>query len=93
MASALHAVCSQGDNVLVHAPTYIGFTGTLNNNGYHIIHSPLKKDEEGIWRMDFEDMEEKIVKNKIHAAIFLFTAQSDRSCMGALGNRESNGNL
>ena len=56
--------------VLVHAPTYIGFTGTLNNNGYHIIHSPLKKDEEGIWRMDFEDMEEKIVKNKIHAAIF-----------------------
>ena len=70
VASALHAVCSQGDNVLVHAPTYIGFTGTLNNNGYHIIHSPLKKDEEGIWRMDFEDMEEKIVKNKIHAAIF-----------------------
>ena len=70
MASALHAVCSQGDNVLVHAPTYIGFTGTLNNNGYHIIHSPLKKDEEGIWRMDFEDMEEKIVKNKIHAAVF-----------------------
>lgn len=70
VASALHAVCSQGDNVLVHAPTYIGFTGTLNNNGYHIIHSPLKKDEEGIWRMDFEDMEEKIVKNKIHAAVF-----------------------
>ena len=70
VASVLHAVCSQGDNVLVHAPTYIGFTGTLNNNGYHIIHSPLKKDEEGIWRMDFEDMEEKIVKNKIHAAVF-----------------------
>ena len=43
VASALHTVCSQGDNVLVHAPTYIGFTGTLNNNGYHIIHSPLKR--------------------------------------------------
>ena len=61
VASALHAVCSSGDNVLVHAPTYIGFTGTLNNNGYHIIHSPLKMDKEGIWRMDFEDMEEKIL--------------------------------
>ena len=70
VASALHVLCSQGDHVLVHAPTYIGFTGTLNNNGYHIVHSNLKKDEEGIWRMDFEDMEEKIVKNKIHAAIF-----------------------
>ena len=70
VSSALHVLCSQGDNVLVHAPTYIGFTGTLNNNGYHIIHSHLKKDEEGIWRMDYEDMEEKIVKNKIHCAIF-----------------------
>ena len=70
VASALHVLCSQGDHVLVHAPTYIGFTGTLTNNGYHIIHSNLKKDDNDIWRMDFEDMEEKIVKNKIHAAIF-----------------------
>lgn len=70
VASALHTLCSQGDSVLVHAPAYVGFTGTMNNNGYHIIHSALKKDENGVWRMDFEDMEEKIVKNKIHCAIF-----------------------
>ena len=70
VATALAVLCSKGDNVLVHSPTYVGFTGTLNNNGYHIIHSPLKLDEQGIWRMDFEDMEAKIVKNKIHAAIF-----------------------
>ena len=70
MASALHVLCSQGDNILVHSSTYIGFTGVLNNNGYHIIQSPLQKDENGIWRMDFEDMEKKIVDNKIHTAIF-----------------------
>lgn len=70
VASALHVLCSQGDNILVHSSTYIGFTGVLNNNGYHIIHSPLQKDENGIWRMDFEDMEKKIVDNKIHTAIF-----------------------
>lgn len=70
VATALHVLCSQGDNILVHAPTYIGFTGVLNNNGYHIIHSPLCKDEKGIWRMDFEDMEKKIIDNKIHTAIF-----------------------
>ena len=70
VATALAVLCSKGDNVLVHSPTYVGFTGTLNNNGYHIIHSALKLDENGIWRMDFADMEEKIVKNKIHAAIF-----------------------
>ena len=70
VASALNVLCSKGDNVLVHSPTYVGFTGTLTNNGYHIVHSALKPDENGIWRMDFEDMEKKIVENKIHAAIF-----------------------
>ena len=70
VTSALNVLCSKGDNVLVHSPTYVGFTGTLTNNGYHIIHSPLKLDEAGIWRMDFADMEQKIVEHKIHAAIF-----------------------
>ena len=70
VATALSVLCSKGDNVLVHAPTYVGFTGTLTNNGYHIVHSQLVPDENGVWRMDFEDMEKKIVENKIHAAIF-----------------------
>ena len=70
VVSAMNVLCSKGGNVLVHSPTYVGFTGTLTNNGYHIVHSPLKLDEAGIWRMDFEDMEQKIVENKIHAAIF-----------------------
>ena len=41
----------------------------LGNNGYKIIHSELLRDEKNIWRMDFEDMEQKIVENKIHTAI------------------------
>ena len=68
--AALNVFCSKGDNVLVHSPTYIGFTMSLGNNGYNIVHSPLVKDEQGVWRMDYEDMEKKIVDNKIHAAIF-----------------------
>ncbi len=70
VASALNVFCSRGDKVLLHSPTYIGFTGTLTNNGYRIVHSPLVRDAAGIWRMDFADMERKIVENKIHAAIF-----------------------
>lgn len=70
VVSALRVLCSPGDNVLVHSPTYVGFTATLENNGFHIVHSPLVRDEEGIWRMDYEDMEEKIRRNHIHAAIF-----------------------
>ena len=68
--SALGVFCSKGDNVLLHSPTYIGFTNSLRNSGYNIVHSPLKKDALGIWRMDFEDMEEKIRSRRIHAAVF-----------------------
>ena len=70
VASALSVLCSKGDKVLIHKPTYIGFTMTLKNNGYDIIHSELVKDENGVYRMDFEDMEKKIVENNIHTTIF-----------------------
>ena len=70
VVSALGVLCSKGDKVLVHSPTYVGFTMSLGNYGYDIVHSPLVQDENGIWRMDFADMEKKIVDNKIHAAIF-----------------------
>jgi len=70
VVTALNVLCSRGDKVLVHSPTYVGFTASLKNNGYDIVHSPLTQDENGIWRMDFADMEKKIVDNHIHAAIF-----------------------
>lgn len=70
VVSALNAVCSRGDRVLVHAPTYIGFTHCLTDNGYNIVLSPLKKDDTGVWRMDFVDMEEKLRREKIHAVVF-----------------------
>lgn len=68
--TALRVLCSTGDSVLVHSPTYIGFTNVLKNNGYNIVASPLYQDETGVWRMDYEDMERKIQENHIHAAIF-----------------------
>mgnify|MGYP000065478652 CR=1 FL=1 len=70
VVSALNVFCSKGGNVLLHSPTYTGFTGALGNNGYNMILSPLVKDENGVWRMDFEDMERRIVENRIHAAVF-----------------------
>ena len=70
VVTALNVLCSRGDKVLLHSPTYVGFTGSLGNNGYDIIHSPLVQDEKGIWRMDFEDMEKKIIEHKIHCTVF-----------------------
>lgn len=68
--SAVNVLTSKGGNVLLHSPTYVGFTGSLENNGYNIVHSPLVLDENGIYRMDFDDMEKKIVENNIHTAVF-----------------------
>lgn len=68
--SALAVLCSAGDNVLVHAPTYVGFLDEVGMSGYNLIGSELKKDPEGIWRMDYEDMEAKIRRHHIHTCIF-----------------------
>lgn len=70
VVSALNVFCSRGDSVLLHSPTYVGFTASLENNGYHIVHSPLVRDADGVWRMDFADMEKKLASYRIHAAVF-----------------------
>jgi len=70
VASTVNAFSAPGDCILVHSPTYIGFTNTLGNNGRKIIHSELVQDKDGVWRMDYEDMENKIKANKIHVAVF-----------------------
>ena len=70
LASALRVFCPDGGKVLLHSPTYIGFTGTLKNNGYEIVSSPLVRDAQGIFRMDLADMEEKFRKGDIPAMIF-----------------------
>lgn len=68
--STINAFSAPGDKVLLHSPTYIGFTMSIENNGRTIVHSPLVKDEAGVWRMDYEDMEKKLKEQKIHVAVF-----------------------
>ncbi len=70
VASALQAFTAPGERFLLHSPTYIGFTHVLEDNGRTAELSPLVKDEEGIWRMDYEDMERRIKENHIHFAVF-----------------------
>lgn len=68
--TAMRVLASRGDKVLLHSPTYVGFTQVLANNGYDMVHSALYQDQAGVWRMDYEDMEAKIIEHKIHVAIF-----------------------
>jgi len=70
VSAAIQMLTAPGDKLLLHSPTYVGFTHVLENTGRTAVHSPLKRDGEGIWRMDFEDMERKLRENRIHLAIF-----------------------
>ena len=70
LMSAVSALCPAGGRVLLHSPTYIGFTSTLENAGCQIVHSPLQLDGEGVWRMDLADMAEKLSAGDIRVFIF-----------------------
>lgn len=70
VSSAVQAFTAPGEKILLHSPTYIGFTHVLEDTGRAAELSPLKKDENGIRRMDYEDMDKRLQKNHIHLAIF-----------------------
>ena len=70
VVSALRILCSDGDPILIQSPAYVGFTHCIEDNGWKIVLNPLRRDENGVWRLDYEDMKRKIVENNIHTAIF-----------------------
>ena len=70
VSSAVQAFTSPGEALLLHSPAYVGFTEILEKNGRKVIHSPLVRDAEGVWRMNYDDMEKKIRENHIRFAIF-----------------------
>ena len=70
VAAVMQAFTAPGEPILMHAPTYVGFTNIIRENGRSIVLSQLVPDEQGILRMDYEDMDKKIKENKIHFVIF-----------------------
>ena len=70
VTSAVEIFSSPGDKILLHSPVYVGFAGDVEGLGRTSIYSPLKLDAQGVWRMDYEDMDAKLKANNIHLAIF-----------------------
>ena len=69
VSSVIQMLSCPGEKLLLHAPTYVGFTHVLENIGRVAVHSELRRDEEGVWRMDYEDMEKKLREERVHLAI------------------------
>ena len=70
LSSAVEVLTKPGDYILLHSPVYVGFKGDVEGLGRHSVYSPLVLDEQGIWRMDYDDMDRKIKKYNIKAVIF-----------------------
>jgi len=70
VTSAVETLSAPGDKILIHAPAYVGFLSDVEGLGRTSVYSRLKLDENGIWRMDYEDMDAKLKENNIHLAIF-----------------------
>ncbi len=70
LSSALQAFTTPGEKVFFHSPTYVGFSHTMAATGREVTTSSLVKDAQGVWRMDYEDMDRVIRENHIHFAVF-----------------------
>ena len=70
VVAVLNQFTTPGEKVLAHSPCYVGFTGAITGAGRTLVYSEMKKDENGVWRMDNEDMDRLLKEHKIHVAVF-----------------------
>ena len=69
IANAVRAFTAEGDAVMITPPVYYPFRSVAEANGRRVIESELKLDG-GQYRMDFCDIERKIVENDVKMFIF-----------------------
>ena len=70
ISSAIDVLTQPGDRIFLHRPYYVGFIGDIIGKGRRPVYSDLKKDSQGIWRMDYDEMDRQIRKNHVRLAIF-----------------------
>ena len=64
MGMAIRALTQPGDGVIVQTPVYPPFSNSVKNNGRKLIENPLKC-ENGVYTMDFEDLDKKAADAKL----------------------------
>ncbi len=65
LAMAIKAYTEDGDGVMIQQPVYYPFSEVIVDNHRKLIDNTLVQDEDGIYHMDFEDFETKIVREKV----------------------------
>lgn len=65
----VNAFTEKGDNIIILTPVYYPFHNAVKDNERNLIVCDLKNDN-GIFSIDFEEFENKIIKNKVKLLIF-----------------------
>lgn len=65
----VRALTEPGDKVLIQRPVYYPFTYAIENNGREVVSNSLVM-ENGVYRMDFDDLEAKTADPKVKLCVF-----------------------
>lgn len=65
LAMAVKAFTEKGDAVMIQQPVYYPFSEVIEDNERRIVDNTLIQDDEGRYHIDFQDFENKIIKEKV----------------------------
>lgn len=68
LATGVKAFTKKGDAILIQQPVYYPFREVIEDNGRTFVNSQLHY-EDGVYTIDFEDFEKKIVENNVKVFI------------------------
>lgn len=66
LAMAVKAYTKEGDAVLIQQPVYYPFSEVIKDNNRKVVSSDLVLSDDGKYHIDFEDLENTIVRNNVH---------------------------
>lgn len=84
LAMAVKAFTEKGDGVLICQPVYYPFSEVIKDNERRIVDSTLVQGEDGKYSIDFQDFEEKIVRENVK----LFLLCNPHNPVGRVWTRE-----
>lgn len=65
ISMAIRAFTAPEDAVLIQQPVYYPFSSLIRTNGRKTVSSDLRQDKDGRYVTDFDDFEQKIVRNRV----------------------------
>lgn len=84
LAMAVKAYTDPGDKVLLQQPVYYPFSEVITDNGREVVSNDLVLTEDGTYKIDFADFEQKIIANGIK----LFLLCSPHNPVGRVWTKE-----